>query len=74
MEDSGIFADLCNDPQSNNLLSNDVILSGIVICGILFTSDKLFRGEQLPIGSSANFINDYWLKINEDYSWHMFSS
>ena len=50
MEDSGIFADLCNDPQSNNLLSNDVILSGIVICDILFTSDKLFRVEQLPIG------------------------
>ena len=50
------------------------MLSGIVIYGILFINDKLFRVEQLPISSSENFMNNYWLKINEDYSWHMFSS
>merc|ERR1719376_1715060 len=39
--------------------------SGVVVGSILLSSDQLFWVEELPVGSSANFINDSGLQINK---------
>eukprot|EP00091_Calanus_sinicus_P017923 TRINITY_DN3915_c0_g1_i1.p1 TRINITY_DN3915_c0_g1~~TRINITY_DN3915_c0_g1_i1.p1 ORF type:complete len:144 (-),score=11.13 TRINITY_DN3915_c0_g1_i1:79-510(-) len=51
--------------QINNLLSNSIVSSCIVVGGILLPSDHLLRMEELAVSSSANFINDGWLCIDK---------
>ena len=45
----------------NNLLSNGVVTSSVVVGSILLTIDQLFRVVQLPVGSNSGLINDSWL-------------
>ncbi len=57
--------------QVNNFLSNGVVSTSIVIGSIFFASNKLLRVEQLPVGTSANFINYSWLQVNKDSTRNM---
>ena len=47
----------------NDLLANSVVPSGIVIGSIFLACDELLRMEELAVGASANFINDYGLQV-----------
>ena len=49
------FADPVED-QINNLLSNGVVATGVVVSSILLASDQLLRVEQLAVGTSAHLI------------------
>ena len=65
------------DPIKNkihNFLANSVVSSCVVISSVFLPIDKLLRVEQLTISPAPGFINDSWLKINEDSSWNMLPS
>ncbi len=49
------FPDSVKD-KINNLLSNGVVATGVVVGSILFTSDELLRMEQLSVSASANLV------------------
>jgi len=59
--------------QINNLFTDGVVTSGVVVSRVLFTGDQLFWVEELSVGSGSDFINNSWLQINEDSSWDVFT-
>ena len=50
----------------NNLLSNGVVTTGVVVGGILLSRDDLLRVVKLGVGSSADFVTDGRLQIDKD--------
>merc|ERR1711976_212037 len=60
--------------QVNNLLTNGVVTTSIVVGSILLTSDQLLWVEQLTVGASAHLINYSGFQIHKDSSGHMFAS
>ena len=48
--------------------------SGEVVGSIFFSSDKLFRVEELSVSTSSNFINNSGFKINEHTSGDILTS
>jgi len=58
----------------DDLLSDGVVTSSVVIGGIFLSSDELFRMEELSVGSSPYFINNSWLQVQEHSSRNVFSS
>lgn len=50
----------------DNFLSNCVVTTSIVVGSIFLASDELLRVEKLPVGTSANLINNSWLQIDKD--------
>ena len=69
----GQFADSVQY-QIDNFLANCVVATSIVVGGVLLASDQLFRVEKLTVGACADLVNDSWLQINKDGSWHVFTS
>jgi hypothetical protein len=59
--------------QVNDLFTDGVVTSGVVVGGILFTGDQLFWVEELSVSTGSDFIDDGWLQINEDSSWDVFA-
>ncbi|KAF1771605.1 hypothetical protein GCK72_003432 [Caenorhabditis remanei] len=55
----------------DELLSDGVVSTGVVVGGIFLSGDHLLWMEQLLVGSSADLVNDGWLEIDEDRSWHV---
>merc|ERR1719285_655557 len=55
--------------QVDNLLSNSVVSSSVVVSGVLLSVDELLRMVQLTVGSASGLINDSRLQIDEDCSW-----
>ena len=51
----GKLADPIED-EINNLLSDGVVTTSVVVSSIFLASDKLLRMEQLTVGTSANLI------------------
>jgi len=47
--------------------------SGEVVGSIFLTGDKLFRMEELSVGTSSYFIDDSGFEIKEDGSWDVLS-
>jgi len=62
------------EDKVDDLLTNGVVTSGVVVGSILLTGDELFWVEELSVCSSSDLINNSWLKINEDGSWHVLAS
>merc|ERR1711893_264654 len=60
--------------QVNNLLTNGVVTTGIVVGSILLTSDQLLRVEQLAVGASADLIHNSGLQIHKDSPGYMLAS
>lgn len=48
--------------------------TAVVVGGVFFTRDELFWVIDLSVGTSTNFINDSWFKIDEDGTWDVFTS
>ncbi len=51
----GEFADAVED-QVDDLLADRVVSASVVVGRVLFARDELFRVEELPVCSGANFI------------------
>ena len=66
------FADTVQD-QVNNLLSDGVVTTSVVVGSIFLSGDKLFRVEQGTVGTSADLINDSWFQIDEDGTGYVLS-
>jgi len=64
----GQFSDSVQD-QVDDLLTDGVVATGVVVGGILLTGDQLFWVEKLTVGTGADLIDDGWLQINEDGAW-----
>ena len=64
----GQLSDAVKD-QVDDFLTNGVVTTGVVVGGILLTSDQLFWVEELTVGTSADLVNYGWLQINEDGAW-----
>merc|ERR1712133_156294 len=60
--------------QVNDLLTDGVVASGVVVGGVLLAADHLLGVEQLPVGSAANFVDNRWFQIQEDGSRNMLPS
>jgi len=60
--------------QVDNFLSNSVVSTGVVVGGILLSSDQLLWVEELSVGTSADFIDDSGLQINKYCSWDVLAS
>ena len=58
----------------DNLLSNGVVASGVVIGGVLLAVDQLLGVIKLTIGSNSGLVNDSWLEIDKDSSWNVLST
>ena len=52
--------------EINDLLSDGVVSSSVVVGGILLSRDQLLRVEELSVGSSSDLINNGRFKIQED--------
>ena len=50
----------------NNLLSDGVVTTGVVVGGILLSRDDLFRVVKLGVGSGADFVTDGRFQIDKD--------
>ena len=57
----------------NQLLSDSVVATGIVVGSILLASDHLLRMEQAAIGAGPNFVDDVGLEIAVDGSRDVFA-
>jgi len=68
LETSALISKLADSVEAeiNNLFSDGVVTTGEVVSGILLTGDELLGVEQLPVGTSADLIDDGRLEIEED--------
>ena len=55
-------------------MTDGVVAAGEVVGGILLTGDQLFRVEELTVRTSADFVNDGRLQVNEDRARHVLTS
>jgi len=76
LESSTLVSQLSDSVQAeiNDLLSDGVVTTSVVIGGILLSGDQLFRVEQLSVGSGTDLINNCGLKIEEDGTRYVLSS
>ena len=76
LESSTLVSQLSDSVQADidNLLSDGVVTTSIVVSGILLSCDQLLRVEQLSVGSSTDLINNGGLKIKEDGTWYVLAS
>eukprot|EP00041_Stephanoeca_diplocostata_P007724 m.111310 g.111310 ORF g.111310 m.111310 type:complete len:468 (-) comp17006_c0_seq1:106-1509(-) len=68
----GELADAVQD-EVNDLLTDGVVTTGVVVGGIFLTGDELFWVEQLAVRASADFVNDGWFEVNENATWDVLS-
>jgi len=57
----------------DNLLTDGVMSTGVVIGGIFLSGDDLLRVVKLSVGTRSDFVTDGWLKIDVDGSWDVLS-
>merc|ERR1719234_4133 len=65
------------DPVKNkvdNLLSDGVVSSGVVVGGILLSIDQLLGVVELTVCSASGLVDDSGLQIDEDRSWDVLAS
>ena len=76
METSALLRQFADSVKNkvDNLLSDGVVTTGIVVGSIFLASDELFRVEELAVGSHSDLVNDSWLKINKDSPGDMLAS
>jgi hypothetical protein len=75
LETSALIGKLADavENEVNELLSDGVVTTSVVVGSIFLARDELLWVEELAVGSSADFVNDGWLKINEDSAWDVLS-
>lgn len=57
----------------DELLSDGVVATSIVVASIFLSGDHLFWVEQGSVGTSANFVDDIWLEVDVDSPWDVLS-
>ena len=55
-------------------LTDGVVTTSVVVRGVFLTGDQLFRVEELTVGTSADFVNDGRLQVDEDSARHVLTS
>jgi len=58
----------------STIFTDCVVPSSVIVGGIFFTGDHLFRVKQLPVCTSTDLINYSGFQVNEHSSWHVFAS
>ena len=76
LETSALIGELSDSVEAeiNDFLTDGVVTSGEVVCGIFFTRDELLWMEELSVCSSSYLIDNGWFEIKEHGSWDMLSS
>ena len=69
----GQLSDSVED-EVDNLLSDGVVTTGVVVGGILLSSDELFGVEKLSVSSGSDLIDDGRLQIDEDGTGNVLAS
>ena len=75
--ESGTLISQFSDPVQavvNNLLSDGVVTTSVVVGSVLFATDELFGVEELSVGSSPHFINNSGLQVEEDSTGNVLAS
>jgi hypothetical protein len=68
LETSAVIGELADTVEGkvNNLLTDGVVTTGVVVGSILLTGDQLLGVEELTVGTGADLIDDSGLKIEVD--------
>ena len=76
LESSTLISQLSDSVQAqvNNLFSDGVVTTSVVVSGILLSCDQLLGVEQLSVGSGTDLINNGGLKIEEDGTRYVLAS
>jgi hypothetical protein len=69
----GELSDSVED-EVNDLFTDGVVTTGVVVGGIFFARDQLLWVEQLSVGAGSDLVNDGWLQVNEDATWDVLAS
>lgn len=75
LETRAVIGNMANLVQNliNQLLSDSVVTTGIVIRGILLSSDHLLGVEQAAVCTGSDLVDDIGLEIAVDGSWDVFA-
>jgi len=68
----GYLADLV-DNAVNELLSDSVVTTSVVVGGILLSANQKLRVEKRSVLTSSDLVNWRWVQINENRPWNVFS-
>ena len=60
--------------QVDNLLTDGVVASGVVVGGVLLAIDQLLRMVKLTVGSDTGLVDDGGFEVNKDSSWDVLST
>jgi hypothetical protein len=76
LQTSAVISKLADavEHEVNNLLANGVVTTGIVVGGVFLARDELLRVVELAVGSSADFVTNTRLKIDEDGTGNVLAS
>jgi len=76
LKSSTLISQLTDTVQDkvDNLLSNGVVTSGVVVGGVLLAVDQLLGVIKLTVGSNSGLVNDSWLEVDKDSSWNVLST
>ena len=75
LESSALISQFPDSVQAeiDDLFSDGVVSTSVVVGGIFLASDELFRVEQLSISSSSYFIDNGGFQVKEDSTGNVFS-
>ena len=59
--------------ERRNVPATVLLTSSIIIGGVFFTTDKLFRVKQLPVRPLSDLVHHTRFKVNEHCSGHVFA-
>jgi len=76
LETSAVVSKLADAVKGklDDLLTNGVVTTGVVVSSILLTRDQLLGVEELAVGTSANLIDDGGLEIEVDSTGNVLAS
>jgi len=76
LETSALISKLTDSVKDkvDELLTNGVVTTGIVVGGILLPSDQLLGMEELAVCASTDLIYDSWFQIDEYSPGNVFAS
>ena len=76
LETSAVVSELSDsvEAQVDDFSADSVVTSGEVVGSVFLSGDDLLWVEELTIGSGSDFVDDGWLKVDEEGSRHVLAS
>lgn len=76
LETGTVVSNLTDAVQDNinNLLSDGIMSTGVVVGGVFLSRDDLLRVVELGVLSTADFITDGWFEIDKDSTWDVLAA